>query len=133
MLKGVRTTVRTPFEYALFANKQHAQCISSAVGGNGAACAGDQHLIKQTHLLHLLYASVNDGGITAGVSDENAAGVNVRAVTDAVRDILLERYVELTTVLLADTHLALSNHDAGLQTQQVGTKGRNSRATATLM
>ena len=117
----------------MLTNKEHAKCISTAVGRYGTACTGDTDLVELFHRLDLLNALLNDIGVAAGMGDENAAGVDVRGVSNAIGDILLECHAELAAVLFANNHFSLLYHDTRLKLQQIGTKRGNCRATTALM
>ena len=117
----------------LFADKQNAQRISAAMCGNGTACTGHQHLIKYAHIGNLLYALINDGCVAACVGDEDALGIDVRSIANAICNVLFQRHGKFAAIFLTNDHFAVADHDTRLELQQVSAKRCNCRATATLM
>ena len=117
----------------MLTNKEYAKCISATVSRYGTPCTSDADLVELFHRLDLLNALLNDISVATGVGDENAAGVNVRSVSNTIGDILLECHTKLTAVLFANNHFSVLHHNARLKLQQIGTKSGNCRATSTLM
>ena len=73
----------------LFSDKQYAQGVSAAMGGNRAARAGDEDLVKDSHVAYLLHTGVYDCHIASRVGHEDAVLFKRRAVADAVGDVLV--------------------------------------------
>ena len=119
--------------YRMFTNKEYAECISATVSRYGTPCTSDADLVKLLHCFDLFYALVNNVSIAACMSNENAAGIDIRSVSNAISDILLECHAELATVLFTNDHFTVLHHDAGLELQQIGSKSGNCRATSALM
>ena len=61
--------------YAILANKQNAEGVSSAVGGNSAACAGRENFIEAYERFNLFDCGIQNFLVNARVGNENACGI----------------------------------------------------------
>ena len=121
------------FLLGFLTNEQNTQRVSSAVRGNRTACARHENLTKQRDSLDLLNALVDDSFIAPCMCDKNTVKLNIRCVTDAVGNILLEYGGKFASVFLAHRHSTVAHGNARLELKQIGTKSFNRRASSALM
>jgi len=65
-----------------FADKQHTQGVSAAMGGDGTACPGHQHLFEGCQRLDLLYTLFDDRFVTACVGHKDSVRIDISPVAD---------------------------------------------------
>ena len=94
------------FERTLFLEEQYAQRIWTAMGTNGAACAGNKHLAEGLKApdkrSHLLRQSV----VGAGVRNEHAVEYDVIAILKLILHILVQGAIQPADIFAAYGHAA---------------------------
>ena len=116
-----------------FSYKEHTESVSSAMRRDRAACARDHHVCFGRDLLDLVYTEVYDLGLAACMCNEDLIDVYVARVAHAVGDVERKHRGKLAAVLLAHSHLAVLNGNAGLELEQICAESRQCRASAALV
>ena len=81
----------------------------------GAACAGNQNLLKGSGLCHKGFNLFDKLGVTACVGNENSAKVDIRLVGKSFLNVFLKGHRVLSAILLANPHGSVSNLDTRLK------------------
>ena len=76
------------FAYWSFTDKEHAEGVSAAMGGNGAACTGNHNVCIGRKGFNLTYTSIYDSFITSGMGNKYLVKVYVGEIAHSIFNIL---------------------------------------------
>ena len=98
-----------------FSDKEYAEGVCSAVGGNGTACTGNKYLLEGGFFGNQSANLFNYLGITACVGYEYTVEINVGKVGQTVFNIFEKGLQVFSAIFFANAHRTVFNLNAGLE------------------
>ena len=106
----------------IFTDKEYAESISAAVGGNGTARTCKMYLLEGGKSFYKLYATGADRIIASRVGNEYVIKLNIRAVAYLLRYVFFQNSLEAASVFAYYSHFTVSDTDTGFDFQKIGSE-----------